>query len=234
MISLFFSLVACADVEPTEVHTLEDLSVSATGCEDDSGCEAVGAFAIGTGAEDQDWSLTVGEVNVTVHSSGHADLSVLDGLSGTLHAGQWSFDGNNSAAAVDGQGLVWMAAGSADDPMVTDLLGEGFARLADERVAKGREGDYVLSFHDVVFATDDGDVTVAAGTPTVLTVGGAKFRTVVVAAYDAELAPGAMATDCGGMSDMLSFEMERVEAAEEESPLTRPEGKSIAAGGCGG
>lgn len=234
MTTLLLTLMACGDVEPQDVTTLEDLSAEIAGCDTEAGCASDGTLAIGVGDEDGDWTIAVGEHSVAVHAPGRSDLSGLDGLTGTLHTGEWVWNATSTVAVEDEQGLAWLLAGTAEDPLVATFLSADFARWDTEVAGKGSEGDYNLAYHDVVFATDDGDVTVASGAPTVLKVGGASYRVVVIASYDAELKPTAMATDCGGMSDMLAFEVERVATEEEEAPLTRPAGKAIAADGCGG
>lgn len=234
MTTLLLTLMACGDIEPTEVNTLEDLSADVIGCDGDDACAKDGTLAIGVGDEDGDWTIAVGELSVAVHAPGRSDLSGLDGLQGTLRTGDWLWNATRTVAVEDDQGAAWVLAGTGDDALVTTLFGEGFARWGDEVTAKGSEGDYNLVYHDVVFATDEGEVSVAPGTPTVVKVGGATWRVVVIAAYETELKPTAMETDCGGMSDMLAFEMERVAAAEEEAPFSRPAGKGIAAAGCGG
>lgn len=228
-------LFACSDSR--EADQLEALTVESDACAaSEEACEASGALALASGEGDGDWVVTLGDTTTTLHSSARSDLSALDGLEGTLRLGSVTgMSGARAAALVDADGLAWLGAPDHADALVAELLGEGFARYADEEVARSREGGYILHWHDAVFATDDGDVTASVGVPTSIRVGGATYRAVVVAAYTSEVAPMAVVADCGGYGSMLAFELERVQAADDgEDPVVRPAGKSMAVSGCGG
>lgn len=226
-------LLACSDSR--EDDQLESLSVESDACADPyEACDTPGTLGVAAGGGDGDWVVTVGASTTSLHSSARADLGALDGREGTLRLdAAGDMDGHRAAVIVDEEGLAWIAAPDADDALVGELLGDGFARYADEEVGRSRKDGYILHWQDVVFATDDGDVAASVGVPTAVRVGGATYRAVVVAAYTAETAPLAVVADCGGFGDMLAFELERVEAADEE-PLVRPEGKGMAVSGCGG
>lgn len=226
-------LAACGDLEPVDVHTLEASTVLAE-C-DAQPCEASGALSLSAGAEEGDWELSVGELTASIHSAARSDLSAFSGAEATLVVGEGGLnEGSGPAALEDADGLVWLSQSSAGEDLAAGYVGQGFARYADEVVASGRSSSYDLEYHDVVFATDDGEVTVAAGTPTVLKVGGVSYRAVVVAAYTTEVRPGEPVADCGGLPDLLAYELVRVETEERESPLVRPADKGFAAAGCGG
>ena len=81
-----------------------------------------------------------------------------------------------------------------------------------------------------IVQTDDGPVELLPGEKDVISVGGNSYEVTVVSAFQVEARPRAL-LPCGGIGDMLSFELVRVESGEPDF-VERPEGAAMAHLGC--
>lgn len=215
-------------------QTLEAPTADLSGCEDEAGCVSErAALSVATGAEEGDWTLGAGEMSLAVHLPGHSDLSAFQGVEATVAIGALGVGALRSATLEDDAGLAFLLASSPDDALVVAHFGEGFVRFGEEELGTGTTDASKHVFHPAVFVTDSGEVSVAPGEPTVLSVGGTLFRVVVIASYASTDRPLAADEKCGGPQDLLTFEMLRVDAEAEEDLIVRPAEKEMASNGCG-
>lgn len=191
-----------------------------------------GVLAI-TGAE-RDFNLEVlqvegGSFSSTVHSPGMSDLSQLEGLSATLTLTPSGLHGERSVIVTDGDGPVYVAdVGHGVD--ADSLFGAGFVSYG-ETLGTATDESYDWEFTPVVFQSDDGPVAVEPGKTGAITVLGASYRVAVIAAYKVTPHPDA-ALPCGGISDLLSYELLRVATAAPAVEIVRPADKQLAHLGC--
>lgn len=220
-------LVACGS---PDANTLEPPEASLNDC--DEGC--AGVVAVETGAAEGDWNLVAEAFTLHLHLPGRSDLALLDGAEVSVSGGEidklGGYGDARSVSLSDASGPLLVLSTTADGGDA--VFGAGFARPGEEDLGRSRVGDYNLTHHPVVFATDEGEVTVGAGEPTTLTVDGVLWRVVVHAAYAAEHRPALAQSYCMGMPDALSYEAVRVESAEAEDLLARPKGERIPEDGC--
>ncbi len=218
------ALIACAVETPASEEVLaaqlEALSVEA------SATTGTGTLAL-TG-DDADFVATVGDAAVTVHSPAHSDLSAWADADVTISVQLTDESGFPGGAEIaDADGALWVAEAGVSPAFANTRFGEDFATYGGD-LGQEQRGDYVVTFAEVVFQTDDGEVTATAGAPVTLTLGGLDFRATVITAYTAEQIPGTPEYDCMGKPDVLSYELVRVVEPTAWTPVVRPDGLSLA------
>lgn len=227
------ALPGCGGEESEQTGTapeqLEAIEVS--GEDEYETVEHQGALTV-SGSE-RDFSLEVatasGSPKLTIHSPGMSDLSKLDGLTATVTLEPMGLHEERSVMIADADGPLYVAnVGHGID--ADALFGEGFADWG-ETVATSSDELYDWEYTPAVFKGDDGDVTIEPGNTGTLKLAGATWRVAVIAAYKVTPHPDA-ALPCGGISDLLSYEMIRVDAEAEPAKLTRPANARLAHLGC--
>jgi hypothetical protein len=236
MFLVLLSQLACspgcgADMRPDDAPSLlEAFRVSG----DASPGDYDGALAIAAAQDAGDYAISgAGVPGLTVHSPALTDLAAFDGTQATLTVATDDLYGATALALFDDDGLAWLAEPLDGGLIGAQLLGEDFVRYGSD-VGEIVEGDYTLAVKTMIFAGDESDVEMFPGESASIPVGGALYRATVIAAYTAELLPGAEPTDCGGLADLLSYELVRIDAPEVRAPLQRPADTSPAEAGCGG
>lgn len=210
--------------------TLEDNSLEAASVEGDGVSEGT-AILEGTLAVADlgggDWSVTVGETALTIHSSSRADLSGLNGVEGSVTVERGL--NLNTVQIADAEGVRF----------VSTLRDDGstwFGAPTWRRGAVIGRGDILneydepnaVRFTETVVAGDDGEVVLLPGEPTSVRIGGKAFRVTVLASYEAV---NEARSKCG-MSDMLAIELVRTDA-DAGDPLVREKGFVPPMEGCG-
>lgn len=173
------------------------------------------------------WVLSQDATTLEVLPAGGSDLSAIDGASASVRMEWDDWTGLVALGIRDAEGVGFAVEPGAGDMIVDELFGRTIARYGAE-LGVERDGDYDLHHAAVIFSTDDGDIEVKPGVPTILVLDGLDYRAVVTTAYTTELAPGAEAMDCGGRMDMLAYELVRMPTPEEEEALIRPDNVSMA------
>jgi len=185
-----------------------------------------------TGA-DRDHTVTVegadSTVELVVHSPAVTDLTVFDGRDVTVDV-----SGRNMAVR-DDDGIAYAADAGGYRWQLEQEFGEGFADWGSV-VRTEMDGTELYKYRTAVFAGDDGPVEIHPGDSDSVTIDGIDYDVTVIASYTIEeTMPFAAIAACGGPSDLLSYEMERVEQPREPRTVARPEGLEMARGmGCGG
>lgn len=190
-----------------------------------------GALAVSGG--ERDFSLDVaaaaGAEKIDVHTPGSSDLSTLDGRTATVALSPTGLHQERSVVITDDTGPLYIAdVGHGVD--ADALFGEGFVQWG-EVVGTDSDELYDWEYTSAVFKTDEGEIKVLPGETATLALGGATYRVAVIAAYQVTPHEGA-ALPCGGISDLLSYELLRVEAAPEPVKLTRLADAQLAHLGC--
>lgn len=228
MLSLLF--VACSGVDTPVDDAVLDAQLEAATV--DSTTDATGTLAV-TG-EDADYTLTVDTQSFTVHTPGRAAFADEAGLDVSLTLLDYEWPGQVAATLSDADGVYWLEEPGTYSTAADAAFGEGFARYGSS-LGQARDGDYLVDYQTVIFATDQGDVEATAGTPVTLTVGGLTWRATVITAYTTEQVPGTPQYDCMGMPDLLAFEVVRVPEPTDWTQLTRDAALDPAqVPGCGG
>lgn len=190
-----------------------------------------GALAVSGGERDfaLDVAVAAGAAKIDVHTPGSSDLSTLDGLTATVALAPMGLHEERSVVITDDAGPLYVAdVGHGVD--VDALFGEGFVQWGE---VAGTDSDelYDWEYTSAVFKTDNGEVPVLPGETATLALGGATYRVAVIAAYKVTPHEDA-ALPCGGISDLLSYEMLRLKAAPEPVKLTRLANAQLAHLGC--
>ena len=232
LFALPLTLAACVEQSAPSMpdNSLEAHSLSGL----DSSDAPAGALAVVAGADEGDWTLTLGETTFDYHSPSHADLSALAGRTLTASVSeQW-----DSAAPPfqlrEGEQVVF-AVEPADDG--TGLFGETRWEygeiLGGGDVVNEYDESTLVIFRAVTVHTDDGDLTVLPGEPASVVLDGATWRLTVLASYeiDPDNWPDGEMPGCGP-SDMLSVELMLTDEDAGE-PLVRPTGRVAAMQSCG-
>lgn len=228
-----FALVACgnggapSDTPPPE--QLEALAV--TGEAQYEEVTHQGTLTI-TGAE-RDFSVNVAEAagaaKIGVHTPGMSDLSTLTGRAATVKLANAGLHEERSIIITDEAGPLYVAdVGHGVDSEA--MFGKGFVTWGDP-VATNSDDLYDWEYTPAVFKTDKGEVSVLPGDTATIEVGGSSYRVAVIAAYRVTPHPDA-ALPCGGISDLLSYELLRVDAKPEPVKITRPTNAKLAHLGC--
>jgi len=190
-----------------------------------------GALSV-TGTE-RDFTLSLetsaGSRELSIHSPGMSDLSLLNGRSVTAKLANKGLHEERSVVISDDKGTAYVAdVGHGVD--ADALFGEGFVRWG-ETVGTSSDDLYDWEYTPAVFKTDEGEIEVLPGDTANLKIKGATWRVAVIAAYKVTPHPDAP-LPCGGISDLLSYEMIRVETAKEPVKLTRMANAKLAHLGC--
>lgn len=229
LIALPLALIACDGLAPMEDNSLEFHSVSGL----EPGDAPSGALEVIAGAEDGDWTLTLGDTSFDYHSPSRADLSALAGRTLTASiTDDWG--GSSPFQLREGEQVVF-AVETYDDG--SGLFGETRWEFGE---AVG-EGDVIneydeptaVKFHAVTIHADDGDVTALPGEPVSVLLDGATWRLTVVASYEIDEQDGLFGGNAKcGPSDLLSVELMLTDEDAGE-PLVRPTGRVAAMQSCG-
>lgn len=221
-------LSACATGEG-EIDQLENFEASLPGADDDWAAYTLVGEA-GVEGSDKTWTVSIDGEALELHVAGASDLSILDGIELTAEVSERDWSENRTVAISDAEGLVFANALSSDESAIVDALGADFIEWGDE-VGSTTDELYRWSYRYAVLHADDGEVEVLPGEATVVEVDGVSWRVVVHASYQVESHPDA-ALPCGGISDLLAFEVLRLESPEEGSLVTRPQDLEVAHAGC--
>lgn len=172
---------------------------------------------------------TAGPVDLTVHTPGMTDLRSLDGRTVTVTLAPMGLHQERSVLVADEAGPLYLA--DVGHGVDTDaLFGAGFVRYG-ETIGTSSDDSYDWEYAPAVFKTDDGDVSVQPGNAGSLVLGGATYRVAVIAAYKVTPHPDA-SLPCGGISDLLSYELLRVETAPTAAKIQRLQSAELAHLGC--
>jgi hypothetical protein len=226
------ALAGCAGGPTGEApEQLEAVAVQTT--MDELQTDLPGTLAVsGSG---RDFKLEVGSgdslVAIDVHSPGLSNLAKLDGRDAIVRLAQAGIHTERSLSIVDNSGPLYVAnVGHGVDKDVEAWFGSGFARWG-EASARLSDETYEWEYTSAVFKTDEGEVSVFPASTATLKLNGATYRVAVIAAYKVTPHPDA-ALPCGGISDLLSYELLRVEEAEEPEKLGRHPELQFAHLGC--
>jgi hypothetical protein len=214
---------------------LEAFSAVPDGLEDDyKGATVEGTLAATGSLADFDLAVAPTDgspvVTVTVHSPGHSMLADLDGISVRTVLSDMGLDGERSLFLFDEHGPLYIGNVGFSETDVAALFGTGFAAFG-ETVGTHRDKQYDWTYTTGVFQTDDGPVSLLPGEADTFLIGGDTWRMVVIAAYQVDPRPNA-ALPCGGISDLLSYEMLRVTTAPEPETIVPTAGDDFAYIGC--
>lgn len=185
-----------------------------------------------TGSE-RDFSVEIEEHDfaskIGVHTPGKSDLSKLNGRAATVKLANAGLHEERSIIITDEAGPLYVAdVGHGVDSDA--MFGKGFVTWG-EAVATNSDDLYDWEYTPAVFKTDKGDVSVLPGDTETIEVSGASYRVAVIAAYRVTPHPDA-ALPCGGISDLLSYELLRVEEKPAPVKITRPTTAKLAHLGC--
>lgn len=229
LLSLPFLMFACDAASPMDDNSLESHELSGLDWDD----APAGALEVTAGAEEGDWSLTLGETSFEYHSPSHADLSILAGRTLTASVtDEWG--GAPPFQLREGEQVVF-SMDPFDDG--TQLFGETRWEFG-EKLGKGdiiNEYDEptAVIFRAVTVHADDGDVTVSPGEPVSVVLDGATWQLTVLASYEIDEQGGLFGADAKcGPNDLLSVELMLTEEAPGEA-LRRPDGAIAAMASCG-
>lgn len=192
--------------------------------------ELVTSGELSVRGEGSDFTLAIDGQAIRVHSPGLSDLMTLDGQELQVSLSWAGLHGERSAWVADDHGPVYIADAGWGIPEVDVAFGEGFASWG-QTVATARDDQYDWSWTQVDFRTDAGVVSLLPGEVASFRVNGDLYRVVVLAAYQVDARPMA-ALPCGGISDMLSYEMMRVTSEPEPQVIVRDPSSEFAYLGC--
>lgn len=231
-LSLVLGLAACSSSSSgTPVEELEAIQIKA----EMSTSELTLDGALTVTGEGRDYSLAVAgsPAKIDIHTPGASDLSSLQGRAAkvTVRDSISIGEGGRVVVVSDDAGPLYVSV-SNDEGDDNTTFGEGFARWG-EAVSTDEGTTFIVEQTPVVFKTDKGDVSVLPSEAAALTIGGAQYRAVVIAAYRVSVNPDADAVPGCDTPDMLSYELLRVEAAPEpKKQLTRLQGGLSPRQGC--
>jgi hypothetical protein len=179
--------------------------------------------------QERDFQLEIGSTKLTVHSPGMSRLNAIDGRDVTARLEPKGLHEERSASISDADGLLYVAnVGHGFD--ADAVFGEGFATWG-KTIGENSDDLYEWDYTEAKFKTDKGDVSVKPGNTAILELDGALWRVAVIAAYRVTPHPDA-ALPCGGISDLLSYEMLRIQEKEEPAQIARPSTAKLAHLGC--
>ncbi len=217
-------LLACTPV-------IEDNSLE--GAEFSGGSEVAetftGALAASAGAEEGDWSISVGDQSFELHSPSRADLSAFSGEVSLTVGEAW--DIAPSVLLEDASGVAYVASHSAEEDGST-AFGRSVWRFGEPIghgvIVNEYDEENEVTFLEVEVTDDNGSQIVLPGEPAEITLDGVLYRFTVVAAYQPEQERRAKC----GPPDMLSVEIVRAEQPDL-TPLARPSSARAPMGSCG-
>lgn len=234
LLPLALLLGACNPGTPEGVVRLESL-VTEDSMVDNWDAHTYEGLATVTGA-DRDWvvSVDLGEgasESVTLHLPGASDLSALDQQALVVDLENvWGSNPRDlaiSTPAGDEPGEALFLVQVHDRGFASERFGENFVAYGAEKgeaAVTDDYGDWKVMYHDVVFQTDNGEVSATPGTPVDLTLQGDRWRVVVHTAFEVTKTPDALPGCGGGLADTLSFEMRKVQDSPDLTPLTPGDG----------
>lgn len=240
LLALLASFSACDTGSSIAEAQLESLSFESDALISEEGDTYTFTGDLSASGADRDYSLAVSDatgvlMSAELHTPGGLDLSVLDGKAGSVSVyPDWTGATAELVAISDESGLAYVANRGRSGGDLDTWFGADFASYGEE-LGTDRDQNFNWTFHTVRFQTDDGAVELAPGEIDTITVGGAMWQVVVIAAYDRELRPNGEQSDCGPPDDLISYEMIRVAAKVSPTSQARLAGRSAAEGpGCGG
>lgn len=196
-----------------------------------AGVEPTGLLAV-SGA-DREWRLHLPGADVWVYSATQADLSSLDQREVNARLAQDS-QGYTAMAVLDEEGLAWLVEPTDGALLTPELLGEDFIQFGQQVASSFVDADdYEITLYDAVIQTDDGPVTVTSGVVYAVTIGGLRYRFVLISAYQVATIPDGAYPLCGERQDMLSFELIRVDEEPAQRTISRKSAADWARAGCG-
>jgi hypothetical protein len=218
------------EVSKYEASTLEKATVTVDQeLEHDVRYEWAGA--IRTSGSGAGWEIRVSNVHIDVHSSGHAPLDGIDGISGRVAVAP-DHESNELSVAVtdDGGGLWYLLEPVSPGELTTEQFGLGLVAPANELGLVDADG-WELTLRSAWLRTDSGDVELLPGAPQEVSLEGVTFRAILLDGFDADLQlEGAV---CTGASSRLAFELTRVEPGTADlTPLQRDEASVVPTGTC--
>lgn len=235
---LLVALSACVEEVDLSDQQLEDLSFQIDQ-EVDEGTTATFSGTLAVSGEDSDYTLQVEAdgapvLAADVHTPGGLNLSTLAGREVSIDVVH-NWDANPHFLAVsDASGLAYVLNPGAQETEIAARFGEGFADWGSE-LGRMKEGDTTWIWRAARFETDDGAVELEPGQVEPIVVGGVRWQVAVVAAYQREYDADALLPGCGPPSDLLSYELLRVNVDVEPALRSRAPGASMAMGaGCSG
>jgi hypothetical protein len=239
-ISLFaFSLLtfACSSKSGSIPEQLEAVEIAPKGSDPGAIATSGGLKVAGNG---RDFTLSIAPpgqqvLDLSVHSSTGCDLTSLDGLAVDAKVSSETLSGLRNVVLSDQAGVAYAAQGVstpdlATSPEFVDAFGQGFATWGST-VGTDSDSQYDWTYTSARFTTDDGDIEILPGNVRTVKIAGATYRVGTIAAYRVERHPGAN-VPCGGISDLLSFEVLRVREAVEPAAMTRLANATMAHNGC--
>jgi len=232
---LLTTLFACQIIQNDEIpDQLEATNVSLASDSEDAEDEITlnGMLQVSGSERDFTLSLNDGETDhsIEIHTPGELDLSVLSGIEASATLSYMGLHGERSMAIQDESGPAFLSVVDHTDAVATHAMGANFATWGDT-VATDSDSEYNWTYTTALFETDEGAVELLPGESDTITVDGASYQVAVVAAYKVEARPRA-ALPCGGIGDMLSYELIRVDAPSEAMQVERATGLEMAHSGC--
>jgi hypothetical protein len=181
----------------------------------------------------RDWTISVGPKSLTLHSSGASDLAVIGSLpEGRASLARDAFTEELSLELLDAEGnLHYLLEAVEPGALTFENFGSGFVAQAND-LGVAHEGNFEVTFTSAWMRTDTGDVELLPGEPQEVTIDGAPWRAVLLAAFSTELKlDGAVL--CDGADSRLAFELLRLDAPGADlTALTREEGSALPVGSC--
>lgn len=187
---------------------------------------------------DADFTITVhtatGAKGIDVHSPGHSDLGLLDGLTARkVSIAAEPLSGELSLAIDDPEtgGVQYLVEPVEPGPLSEAVFGAGLiARGAD--LGALRVDAWNLDLTTALLRTDAGDVELMPGVPQEAAIDGVTYRAVLLASYTAELQLDGDVS-CTGPAERLAFELLKVEpGTADTAALVRPEGVELPTSSC--
>ncbi|MCB9743206.1 MAG: hypothetical protein H6741_14290 [Alphaproteobacteria bacterium] len=233
--TLLALLLACGGSAPAPEQLSAGGAVLEAEVDEYTAVEISGTLSLS--GEDGSYPATITDsegvsLGFTLATPTQADLSDLDGAEVDAQLLIFGFEENRSLLLSDAEGPLYVLDAGFSAEEVNALFGAEVVSFGAE-AAKDRDSTWTWSYTSLRLSTDDGEVELLPGEVTEVLIQGATYRATAIAAYDREARPNAALPGCPVLEDVLSYELQRVEAAGEEDFLSRPEGKEALSVGCG-
>lgn len=213
---LLFAIVACqADTYLTPERLLNppNLSYEGTG---------TGTGLIEIEGEPRAWNLTDNEAGWALQSEGEPDLAGLDGLVGSVAVNTdgtefWPdevFVGDElnyrSLTIHTDEAVEYETSSSEPYAGRPSLFGDGFVRYGEE-LGSFAHDYWLLTVYELVFVTDEGELTLGPGESATATLGGFTYRITALSAWTTEILDESVGQPkCGGLGDRAGYEVVRI------------------------